>query len=239
MSNSSAVRRFLDLISGKNPALKRFDWPIAYWVTTIVLVLAVVGTVLDALDINLTWNVTYSPESGLHGARTASVKPVADATVDVKTLVPDLQQKLPQGMTAHGELPVSVAFDNSTLRSQVLNFLSSIPMDLLVVALIWLLRRIVLTTVSPGLSSGDPFIKANVWRLRIMASLVLVMPLVSFWSEVAVWELVSPSASKDLLWMSYDASLLPLQLGGAVVLFILADVFSAGVRLRDDVEGLV
>jgi len=239
MSNSSAVRRFLDLVSGKNPALKRFDWPIAYWVTTIVLVLAVVGTVLDALDINLTWNVTYSPESGLHGARTASVKPVADATVDVKTLVPDLQQKLPQGMTARGELPVSVAFDNSTLRSQVLNFLSSIPMDLLVVALIWLLRRIVLTTVSPGLSSGDPFIKANVWRLRIMASLVLVMPLVSFWSEVAVWELVSPSASKDLLWMSYDASLLPLQLGGAVVLFILADVFSAGVRLRDDVEGLV
>jgi len=239
MSNSPAVRRFLDLVSGKNPALKRFDWPIAYWVTTIVLVLAVVGTVLDALDINLTWNVTYSPESGLHGARTASVKPVADATVDVKTLVPDLQQKLPQGMTAHGELPVSVAFDNSTLRSQVLNFLSSIPMDLLVVALIWLLRRIVLTTVSPGLSSGDPFIKANVWRLRIMASLVLVMPLVSFWSEVAVWELVSPSVSKDLLWMSYDASLLPLQLGSAVVLFILADVFSAGVRLRDDVEGLV
>ena len=142
-------------------------------------------------------------------------------------------------MTARGELPVSVTFDNSTLRSQVLNFLSSIPMDLLVVALIWLLRRIVLTTVSPGLSSGDPFIKANVWRLRIMASLVLVMPLVSFWSEVAVWELVSPSASKDLLWMSYDASLLPLQLGSAVVLFILADVFSAGVRLRDDVEGLV
>ena len=34
-------------------------------------------------------------------------------------------------------------------------------------------------------------------------------------------------------------ALLPLQLGGAAVLFILADVFLAGVRLREDVEGLV
>jgi len=238
MTNSSA-RRLLDLVSGKNPALKRFDWPITYWVTTIILVLAVVATVLDALDVDLKWNVAYSPESGVQGGRTVSAQPVAYATVDVGTVVPDLQQRLPKGITAQGNLPVAVVFDNSTFRSKLLNFLSSIPMDVLFVALIWLLRRIVLTTVAPGFSSGDPFIKANVRRLRIMASLLMITPLVGFWSEVAVWELVSPAVDRKLLWMTYDASLWPIQLGAAVMLFILADVFSAGVRLREDVEGLV
>jgi len=96
-----------------------------------------------------------------------------------------------------------------------------------------------LTTVGPGLSSGDPFIKANVRRLRIMAGLIAILPIVSFWSQVAVWELVDGSLPGKILWMSYDASGLPVQFGTALLLFILAEVFAAGVRLREDVEGLV
>ena len=239
MPNSSAARRFLDLVTGKNPALKRFDWPIAYWLTTLVLALSVVGTVLDALDINLKWSVAYSPKSGLDGSRSASVQSSVYTSIDLNAVVPALQEKLPPGVRPYGELPVTVDFDDSTLRARVLRMLSSVPMDLLVVAVIWLLRGVVLTTVAPGISSGDPFVKANVWRLRIMAGLILITPILSFWSQVAVWELIDSSLPRHLLLMWYDASLMPVQFATGALLFVLAEVFAAGVRLREDVEGLV
>jgi hypothetical protein len=239
MPNSSAARRVLDLVTGRNPALKRLDWPIAYWLTTLVLVLSVVGTVLDVLDINLKWGVTYSPKSGLDGSRSASVQSFAYTSIDVNAVVPDLQQKLPPGVRPYGELPVTVDFDNSSLRARILRFLSSVPMDLLIVGVIWLLRRVALTTVAPGISAGDPFIKANVWRLRIVAGLILITPIVSFWSQVAVWELIDSSLPGGLLLMWYDASMMPVQFGTGVLLFVISEVFAAGVRLREDVEGLV
>src|SRR4029434_11309108 len=83
MPNSFAARRFLDIVTGKNPALKRFDWPIAYWLTTLVLALSVVGTVLDALDINLKWSVTYSPKSGIDGNRSARVQSSVYTSIDL------------------------------------------------------------------------------------------------------------------------------------------------------------
>jgi hypothetical protein len=168
-----------------------------------------------------------------------SVQSSEYTSIDVNAVVPDLDKKLPPGVRPYGDLPVTVEVDNSAVRTRVLRFLSSVPMNLLILAVIWLLRRVALTTVSPGLASPDPFIKANVRRLRIMATLILITPIVSFWSQVAVWELVDSSLPGKILWMSYDASGLPLQMGTAFLLFILAEVFAAGVRLREDVEGLV
>ena len=104
--------------------------------------------------------------------------------------------------------------------------------------MVWLLRRIVLSTIgSAGLRNGDPFVKANVRRLQLIGTFLMLMPLVSVGCQIAAAELVLDSAVKDSAILPFDVNFVWLWMGGLVL--ILSEVFAAGVRLREDVEGLV
>jgi len=231
------VRRLADLITGKDPSLKRYDRPVLYWFTTLALAACVIGTVMDIADIHYIWGVNYQLKEGLHS--TVSRYSSVSSYIDVKSLIPDIDQKLPTGMVADPNLPVSVSVAHSTLASGLLRLLSRVPMDLLVLSIVLLLRRIVLSAIGTDLSNGDPFIRANVRRLRIIAVLVALSVAIDLWSQIASSELVHRSLAKDISIFVYDASLWPLQLGAAMLIMILAEVFAVGVRLREDVEGLV
>ena len=87
-----------------------------------------------------------------------------------------------------------------------------------------------------------PFIRANVWRLRWIAGLFAAMwvyhsflPLLT--EEVSLYSALNdfgPVIAETQPWYLTNGSL-----AVALMLLILAQVFSHGVRLQKDVEGLV
>lgn len=88
------------------------------------------------------------------------------------------------------------------------------------------------------LGRGEPFLRANVTRLRIVALLFIVVPLAA--------DLLYGFARSGILvgagMEPIDAFLLTFQPGWVVVALLVAAVaqaFVAGSRLREDVEGLV
>ena len=85
--------------------------------------------------------------------------------------------------------------------------------------------------------SGDPFVAENVRRLRIIGWLVAVSPILLVIAQFARSELVARSTVADLALESIHVAFLPILVGG--LLLVLAEVFAAGVRLREDTEGLV
>lgn len=81
-------------------------------------------------------------------------------------------------------------------------------------------------------ASGQPFTADNVRRLRILAALFATMMLVQLST------LIMPAIAQDLL----NARELRLDLGtlfAALLSLVLAEVFRAGVALREDVEGTI
>jgi DUF2975 family protein len=208
-----------------------------YWITTAVLALAIGVTVWHILDVDLAYTVSYE-------ASTGKVTNVASHTGQLYTLangslmVPDLQEKMPAGVRFEGSLPVYVAVDRSTFASKVLIRLLAVPMDLLILALIWLFRRVALTAVGTPKAPANPFVWTNVRRLRIIAALVVVAPVIDSWSHIALLELVRPTL-QEFSMLGWDVTSFLLPAGIGLVLAVLAEVFAAGIRLREDVEGLV
>jgi len=240
MERRTVRSRLWSRAAALNARLGRMDRPVAYWITTLVLVVWAVGTATALLDLNL--NVRYGVKVTPSGDvdYTFERAPVTyDGVIDLAQVAPDLEDRLPPGVTSWGGLPVQVAADRSLAGVARLGRLSTAPMALLVLAIVWLVRRIVLSTVGPLPSGTHPFVRANVWRLRAIAVIVLLMPGVELWSDVAQWEVVSRSLTPDVSMFWHDASHWPAQLGVGVLVWILSDVFNAGVRMRDDVEGLV
>ncbi len=139
---------------------------------------------------------------------------------------------LPPNTVSPNDINVTVRVrDASTeqLRWAALRDLT--PGTLMVIAL-WLLRGLL-----KSVREGDPFTEQNVRRLRGLGLVVLIgAPLAVFASSLFANEL-STSAGFDStgtqLTMPSGALL------GGLVAFVLAEVFAAGVRLRDDVEGTV
>jgi hypothetical protein len=103
---------------------------------------------------------------------------------------------------------------------------------IVVVAAVWLLRGL-LTSVR----GGDPFTNKNVTRLRALGLVVLVgVPaagLVSSAFESALANSAGLDGSGIHLAIPGNAFL------GGLAVFVLAEVFAAGVRLRDDLEGTI
>jgi hypothetical protein len=129
---------------------------------------------------------------------------------------------------------------NPGWKEQILLRVALVPIPLLILFIVWMLRKIVLTTVGDKASEGNPFIRPNVSRLRWIALAIVLMPFVRYVSEWARFDL-SLSAMKDFLWMgNYSLPLFnPMPLAVGLLIFALAEVFAAGIRLREDVEGLV
>jgi len=236
MSFSQSIRHFL---FNQDSWLWRPNRRLLYWITTAAFAYAIAATVLDAIDVHPRYWFRFEAgkekrefESSFSDER--RIYTLANGSL----MVPDLQEKMPSGVRAEGSLPVYVTVDRSTFKSRALTRLSALPLDLLFVVMIWLFRRVALSAVGTREAPGDPFVWANVRRLRIIAGLICVAPAVHAWSGIAEMELVSGTLHEFSMF-SWDATGMFVAFGMGFALAVLAEVFAAGIRLREDVEGLV
>jgi hypothetical protein len=106
-----------------------------------------------------------------------------------------------------------------------------VPGALVIIGL-WLIRGLL-----ASVRDGDPFTQRNVARLRTLAVVVLVgTPLATLVSSLFADRLAS---SAGLDGPGARLSMPSAVLLGGLALLVLAEVFAAGVRLRDDLEGTV
>jgi hypothetical protein len=139
---------------------------------------------------------------------------------------------LPSGALSPDHLDVIVRVSDATASQIRWVAARDLAPGVLIVAALWLLRRLLVSV-----RDGVPFSEANVRRLRILGLIILIgVPLATLGASWCASELAGtahlPSAGIQLS--------MP---GGAFVgglgVFVLAEVFAAGVHLRDDLEGTV
>jgi hypothetical protein len=160
--------------------------------------------------------------------------------IDMDVVAPGFREKLPKNVELGSPaLSAAVKNEHPDLTAKILSRLATVPSALILVAIVWLLRNIVLTTIGTETSDGDPFIKPNVRRLRTISVLLLVMPVIDTWSQIAEVEWLSRALPKGVPYLGIDLSSMPIFFGVGVLVLVLSEVFKIGVRLREDVEGLV
>jgi len=160
--------------------------------------------------------------------------------IDMDVVAPGFREKLPRNVDVWSpSLSAAVKNEHPDLTTKALSRLATVPDALILVAIIWMLRGIVLTTMGTGTPAGDPFIRPNVRRLRIISILLLVTPLIDSWSQMAEAEWVSRALPKNVAYAQFDFSSWFTFFGVGALVMVLAEVFKIGVRLREDVEGLV
>ena len=118
----------------------------------------------------------------------------------------------------------------------------TLPEDLFFLALVWLVRNMVLSAWAGRSGEVTPFIRDNVRRLRWMAGLLAALWVYHLFLPTLTGELSFYSALND--FGPVEGEYFPWYLSNgslavALLLLILAQVFSYGVRLQKDVEGLV
>ncbi|HET9943314.1 MAG TPA: DUF2975 domain-containing protein [Terriglobia bacterium] len=236
MTHSDSIRHFL---FSQDSWLWRPNRRLLYWITTVALICSVGQVIWDLADINLQYRFgfKYSATSKEWTGGIVDV-PQIYTVANADLMTPGLQDKMPAGVRVYGSLPVYVDVDRSTLGNKILSRLSAVPVDLLILAIVWLFRRVALTAVGTHGAPGNPFIWANVRRLRIIAALLVLWPVVGTWSSVAELTLVSQTLN-EFSMLEWDTNGLALGFGMGFVLAVLAEVFAAGIRLQEEVEGLV
>lgn len=206
---------------------------------TLVLVVVIAWTVLDIVGMDFRYAFTWSDlPFSMEVSHTTKAVPVS---VYLERFVPDFREKvkMPAGVEVEGTLPVNVAVGNPDMKGWILGRLATVPLDLLFLTIVWHLRKMVLSSIGTGLQDRNPFVWANVRRLRIIATMFLLWPLVSQWSQIAVFELVDRPPLQGAVYYWWDLSFVPIPLGLFFLMLVLAEVFAAGIRLREDTEGLV
>jgi hypothetical protein len=156
-------------------------------------------------------------------------------------VAPGLKENLPRGLEPWN-LSVVARIAHLDPGARVLSLLSSVPMNLLLVVVIWFLRSIVRTTIGTDEGDGDPFIAANVRRLRIIAAILLAAPVVDAGARIADSELLSrtiPNLPLATTVLELNVNPMLIYFGVGILMLVLAEVFKAGVQLRQDTEGLV
>lgn len=104
---------------------------------------------------------------------------------------------------------------------------------LLTAGALWLALLIV-----RSVRGGDPFTTTNARRLRLLAVLVaLGGTLVSLLGAVLRRWLLDSSGAKDIVVRDWSISLVPLLVG--VLVWVLAQVWSHGAAMKNDLDGVV
>jgi len=153
----------------------------------------------------------------------------------------DLRLQLPAGVQPTF-MGVAAEIKPTDARGKLFLRLMTLPEDLFFLALVWLVRSMVLSAWAGQSGEVTPFIRDNVRRLRWIAGLLaalwvyhLCLPTLT--DEVSFYSALNDFGSgigADTPWYMTNGSL-----AVALLLLILAQVFSYGVRLQKDVEGLV
>jgi hypothetical protein len=209
----------------------------------LIVTLVAAITVMEAFDVyffpHRSWSEGINPKviqlrGGALYYRYVSVEPS------------DLRLQLPAGVqpTFMGVLSEIKPAD---ARGKLFLRLMTLPEDLFFLGLVWLVRSMVLSAWAGQAGEITPFIRDNVRRLRWIAGLLaalwvyhLFLPTLT--DELSFYAGTAPNAlnnfgravGPDIPWYLTNG-----YLAVALLLLILAQVFSCGVRLQKDVEGLV
>ena len=221
----------------RNSRLARWDRRVLMGVINFALFAAVAGTVIEGLDLHFSWRITTVDPLHL----TLSREHWATLALNPEVVAPELKENLPRDLEPWN-LSVVARIAHLDPGARVLSLLSSVPMNLLLVVVIWFVRSIVRTTIGTDECDGDPFIAANVRRLRIIAAILLAAPLVDAGARITDSEVLSRTIPKlppatTVLELNVNAML--IYFGVGILMLVLAEVFKAGAQLRQDTEGLV
>ncbi len=151
-------------------------------------------------------------------------------------LSPDDVGPLPAGLSIGGWPEVTVEVHDPTTKQMLLRSATDFGPLLLVIAGLWLMRGFMRSVVQ-----GDPFGTDNVRRLRGLGFILVagapLVELLNYALRSSLYNELPPFPDVDLGVAGYTLPAGALLAGlGA---FILSEVFAYGVRLRDDVEGMV
>lgn len=151
-------------------------------------------------------------------------------------LSPDEVRPLPPGIHLSGWPRISVDIKEPTTKQMLLRSAMDFAPLVLSVAGLWLLRRFLRSVLD-----GDPFGAPNVQRLRRIGFLLVLggpfVELCNYALRQSLFNTLPPYPSTDIGVKGFGLPGAAL-LGGLGV-FILAEVFAHGARLREDVEGTV
>jgi hypothetical protein len=209
-----------------------------YWISLLIVMVIAAQTVLEALDVHYfprrSWSEGISPKV----IQTQNTK-IYFEFISVRRS--DLQLKLPDGVQPVF-LGITAIVRPTNTAAKLLLRTMTIPDDLFLLALVWMIRSMVLAAWKSQVDPITPFIRGNVWRLRWIAVLFgalwvyhSILPVLT--NEVSGYSALNdfgPVIAETQPWYLTNGSL-----GIALLLLILAQVFSYGVRLQKDVEGLV
>jgi hypothetical protein len=209
-----------------------------YWISLLIVMVIAAQTVLEALDVHYfprrSWSEGISPKV----IQTQNTK-IYFEFISVRRS--DLQLKLPDGVQPVF-LGITAIVRPTNTAGKLLLRTMTIPDDLFLLALVWMIRSMVLAAWKSQVHPITPFIRSNVWRLRWIAVLFgalwvyhSILPVLT--EEVSRYSALNdfgPIIAETQPWYLTNGSL-----GIALLLLILAQVFSYGVRLQKDVEGLV
>jgi hypothetical protein len=224
----------------RNSVFARWNRGLWKWAMNLALLLAVAAVMSALLNLryNATQKITTTGRTPLEYSFEVGMVDSVSGYLTTDNLESNINEKLPTGVTA-GPLEVAVPLKNPGWREQIY-VRASVPKVLLILFVVWMLRQIVWTTLGDDASEGNPFVRPNVRRLRWIAGAIVLMPFAQGWADIAQSNLVW-MAMEEFLWLGTfympQASYMPF--GVALLVFALAEVFAAGIRLREDVEGLV
>lgn len=151
-------------------------------------------------------------------------------------LSPEDVGSLPSGLRVDSWLDANVELRDPTTRQMLLRSALDVGPGLLIIWGLWLVRRVLKSVME-----GEPFGPSNVGRLRRLGFVLVVgAPVVELFNYSIRSALFNelpqyPSLNLGMAGFSVPGAALIGGLGA----FILAEVFSYGSRLRDDVEGMV
>ncbi|MEY2474389.1 MAG: hypothetical protein QOK28_3718 [Actinomycetota bacterium] len=153
--------------------------------------------------------------------------------VAVHTTVPASRvSRLPKSTVAASDVKVLVRVRHATKQQQRWASARDLVAVVLVGAVLWLLRGLL-----RSVRDGDPFVEPNVRRLRELALLVLIgIPVAGVLTSMFASQLAD---SAGLHSGGTHVSLPGNAFLGGLALFVLAEVFASGVRMRADLEGTV
>jgi hypothetical protein len=178
----------------------------------VVLIAAVVGVFAISL-------------AGAFGSGDTSI----GTTVTIST---DQLDSLPDGVALAERTPVTLRIQDPTLGQHAMTLVGASLFFVLTFVVLVFLRRIL-----GSVRHGDPFIAANVRRLRVIGSLLLIgVPLFVVISQFIVRALVETS---DVSGVGIHIAVPWTPALAGLGVLILAQVFAHGVQLREDVEGTV
>jgi hypothetical protein len=163
----------------------------------------------------------------LVGSRIAGAEAVAHARVSADQL-----DRLPEGVVSPSEVQVAIRVKDPSASQQALAATKDIAMVGLFALGIWLTEGVLRSA-----GHGDPFVRANVRRLRLMGYLLVIgAPIVRLIESLVDSALLDDSGVQtNGVHVGVSAPILFAGLG----VFALAQVFAHGVALREDVEGTV